>query len=510
MGKEREALTVKAEDYKKQISKYLESRGYVLDVDSGIEGVFEDQIYYKKGRKRINVECKDTQISVYEAEFLIPFSQYLVLFSKLPNDAKFQFSFFVRKVRNYAEFDLLFNKLDDTKMLELKKRCIEVLEKKQKKKFVEMAGQIEKISLDIFREFAYDSEIVEADYETLKRASEIRLPDMGVPSSILDILPPKNISEILDINSRPDKVNEKLLANLFPVIEYPKKIWGAKTKFRRKKDVYKELESHNVPAFTLKEEMLFCFWDLNDEENPLNTMVYKNTISNEDVSNWIEDPDRKWWFIELMHIMIKNHAKNVGLNLDTKTNRFYISTELGVDKVVKWKPGKRSATRNIVKFYKNESGEINFAAHRAVFFKFEMIGDEIFLLIDPQWTFTEDGYNPVRGKNMNILTNKWRTKEHNSSFLRDVLFWANFLTLDEKELKINEGPVLVSISLNPVEVSMNVGIKDDNISLDNILSEQKEDVIQPILSFERGQDDLLEEDDSADNSESTMEVENDE
>ena len=133
LGKEREALTVKAEEYKKQLSRYLESRDYVLDVDSGIEGIFEDQIYYKKGRKRINVECKDTEISVYEAKFLIPFSRYLVLYSKLPIDAKFQFSFFVRKVRNYGEFDLLFNKVDDTKILELKKKCIEVLEKAQKK-----------------------------------------------------------------------------------------------------------------------------------------------------------------------------------------------------------------------------------------------------------------------------------------------------------------------------------------------------------------------------------------
>ena len=160
--------------------------------------------------------------------------------------------------------------------------------------------------------------------------------------------------------------------------------------------------------------------------------------------------------------------------------------------------------------YKNESGEINFAAHRAVFFKFELIGDEIFLLIDPQWTFTEDGYTPVRGKNMNILSNKWRTKEHNSSFLRDVLFWVNFLAKDNKRLEINEGPVLISINRNPIEVSMSVGIKDDNISLDNILSEQKEDVIQPILSFERGQDDLLEMDDLSDNSEITVEVEHDE
>ena len=70
-----------------------------------------------------------------------------------------------------------------------------------------MAGYIEKIPLDTFREFVYDSEIVEADYEALKRASEIRLPDMGIPSSILDILPPKNISEILDINARPDKID---------------------------------------------------------------------------------------------------------------------------------------------------------------------------------------------------------------------------------------------------------------------------------------------------------------
>lgn len=510
LGKEREALTIRAEVYKEEITKYLESRGYTLDTDSGIEGIFEDQIYYKKDRKRINVECKDTEIGIGNTEFLIPLGRYLVLYAKLPIESRFQFSFFARKMSNYKEFNSLFNDLEDTKILELKRKCIVALEKTYKEKFIEIASDLEKIPLDTIRSFVYETEIVEADSEALKQATKIRLPDVGISSSILDILPHQNITEGLIQIAKPDKVEEILLSNLFPVSEYPKSIWGAKTDFRKKKDVFTDLESETLPTFILKEGMLYCFWNLNDDKNPFRSIVDINTITNHKISDWIEDPNKHTWVMDLLHVMIKNHTRTRNLKFDPKTSRFYIPAKLSEDKVIKWRPGTRSATRNMVKFYKNEAGEINFAAHRAACFKFEHIGDTFYLLIDPQWAFTEDGDTPVRGNDMNILSNKWRTKEYNSSFIRDVLFWANFLAKGDEQLVVKEGPTSMLISLKPIEVSLGLGIRDDNISLNNILIEKK-DVIQPILSFERGQDDLLETEDESEESEYiSMEEEKDE
>jgi len=256
--------------------------------------------------------------------------------------------------------------------------------------------------------------------------------------------------------------------------------------------------------------LLYCFWDLNDATNPFQSIVDTNSIICNKIADWLENVDYNRWVMELMQIMVRNHAYTLNLKFDPRTSRFYVPAKLGEDKVIKWKPGTKSATRNMVKFYKNEAGEINFAAHRAAIFKFENIDGAIYLLIDPQWAFTENGDVAIRGKYMNILSNKWRTLEHNSSFLRDVLFWANFLANDEEQIIMKEGPTSFMISVNPIEVSLGFGIQDDEINLNNILIEQK-DIIQPILSFERGQDDLLEREDDSDKPEyMSMEAEKDE
>lgn len=503
LGKERESLTVRSEEYKKHIKKYLESRGYIIDSDSGIEGIFEDQIYFKNDRKRVNVECKDTETSLGQSEFLIPFGRYLYLYSKLPEESRFQFSFFVRKVKNGEDFDALFNKLDDTKLLEIKKNCVKALERKKKEFFIEMADHIDKIPLEIVRSFAYNAEIIEADSDSLKTASDIRIPDVGISTSVLDVIPSQKLINGLIESAKPDKVKEKLLSNIFQVTKHPDKIWYGRTNYRSKADVYKDLEIDVLPSFILKERLLYCFWDLNDSENPLSKIVNKDSINKNSTSEWLNDSDKQRWLIELLHLMLKNHAKSKDMRYDRKTSRYYITAKFGVDKIIRWKPGNRTVPRNIVKFYKDEEGETNFAAHRAASFKFEYISNELYLIVDPQWTFTEEGKIPIRDRKMNILSNKWRTREHNSSFLRDVLFWVNFLANGQKKLKIEEGPTSLVINVKPIESELGVGIKDDEIGLDNLLIEQK-DIIQPILSFERGQDDLLESEEDTDESESDV------
>ena len=189
--------------------------------------------------------------------------------------------------------------------------------------------------------------------------------------------------------------------------------------------------------------------------------------------------------------MIRNHAEALNLELDYKTSRYFLSSKLGKDRTIKWKPSNRAATRHVVKFYRNEEGEINFAAHRSVQFKIETIANDFFLLIAPCWSFTENGITPIRGRKMNVLSNYWRTREHNSSYLRDVFFWAYFLAQWEDTIVIQDDDYSIIIETKPVNATLGVGVENDSISIERLLSKQK-DEIESVFLFDSAEDDLFE------------------
>jgi len=280
LGKERESLVMRSELYKEYVESYLKSRGYSKDTDSAIEGLFEDQVYYCSDRKRVNVECKDSEIGLWSKDFLIPFSRYLILYCKLPFESRFQFSFFARKLKNHDEFTTIFNNLETEQLYKLKKKCIEALSSSQNKKVRAMASEIESVSQDILRAYVYESEIIEADIDSLKKAASMRLSDVGVSSSILDILPNQTVSERLIQTDKPHKVEEQLLGNLFPLIDYPKTIWAADTNLRRKVEVFKEFNESPAPAFILKESRLLSFQNLSEMTNPFSELIGLDSVSN--------------------------------------------------------------------------------------------------------------------------------------------------------------------------------------------------------------------------------------
>jgi hypothetical protein len=491
LGKERESLVMRSEHYKEYIESYLKSRGYSKDTDSAIEGLFEDQVYYCSDRKRVNVECKDSEIGIWRKDFLIPFSRYLILYSKLPSESRFQFSFFARKLKNSDEFKAIFNNLETEQLYKLKKKCIEALSNSQNNKVKAMAGEMESVSHDILRAFVYESEIIEADIDSLKKAVSMRFPDVGVSSSILDILPNQTVSERLIQTGKPYEVEEQLLSNLFPLMDYPKTIWAAYTNLRRKAEVFRKFDESPAPAFILKEGRLLSFQNLSEITNPFSELIDLDSVSKHSVQRWIGDENKKKWVLELMHAMIRNYAKALSLEFDGKTSRYFLSSKLGMDRTIKWKPSNRAATRHVVKFYRNEEGEINFAAHRSVQFKIETIANDFFLLIEPCWSFTKNGITPIRGKKMNVLSNHWRTREHNSSYLRDVFFWAYFLADWKDTIILQEDGCSIIIDTKPVNTSLSVGVENDSISIDRLLSKQK-DEIEPILLFDSAEDDLFE------------------
>ncbi|PYU19355.1 MAG: hypothetical protein DMG32_24655, partial [Acidobacteria bacterium] len=122
-----------------------------------------------------------------------------------------------------------------------------------------------------------------------------------------------------------DVVQERLVSNLFPVLEFPSEVYAAPTALRDKAEVSQCCDSHNLPAFILREKKLFAFSPLREELNPLREAVQTGAISEEAFASWFADVDRKRWAIELLNVSLKQHAWRRHLRLDRVGKRYFFA-----------------------------------------------------------------------------------------------------------------------------------------------------------------------------------------
>src|SRR5437879_1927427 len=70
IGREREAIPHRGEDYRSAVAKYLQSKGLRIDAEAPLEGSFEDIVCLESATARILVETKGTRIWVHSRKFL--------------------------------------------------------------------------------------------------------------------------------------------------------------------------------------------------------------------------------------------------------------------------------------------------------------------------------------------------------------------------------------------------------------------------------------------------------
>jgi len=200
-----------------------------------------------------------------------------------------------------------------------------------------------------------------------------------------------------------DKVPEQLASNLFPVTGYPTRIWKAKTDAHWIGQVYSHLRKSpsagTLPAFILKEDHLYSFWDLKDKFCPFRGLVSDvDSVQDEASKAWAENRVKRHWLLELLNRALWNTCDSLGLYRDRERNRVYFLPEGGRDKVVEWDTGKRKSKRTIVKQYKKADQGSVFWAHQSAVLRFVAIENGVFLRIEPGWAFTEDGVIPYHNK----------------------------------------------------------------------------------------------------------------
>jgi hypothetical protein len=309
----------------------------------------------------------------------------------------------------------------------------------------------------------------------------------------------------LDTNE-PDKTPEKITSNIYPIISYPKFIWSAKTQHTSYKTAIEKLKEVTSvkPAFILKENKLFSFSDLSNNDNLLQRIIDLDDIKKEFVKNWREDEIKSRWFMELLNRCLFLYCTKKGLWFDNKHKRFFFPPfKNGTGELlIEWTPTKRRTRRFLVSAVKNPNNVVVYWRHQAARINFVRIGGNLFLQILPGYTFTKNGRDPVDRKRAGRLSTRWMHDEYNSRFLYHLAFWvvffrtSNFETItydsgmthlhaiDQKNIiAIRTGSANINISTIPMNSDINVGIESDNHPLEKLL----DDITDELPSIEESE-----------------------
>jgi len=102
------------------------------------------------------------------------------------------------------------------------------------------------------------------------------------------------------------------------------------------------------------------------------------------------------------------------------------------------------------------SGELCWI-HDSVTLRFVMLGEIIFLLVEPGYAFTKDGEKLLCKEKAGPLTTKRLAHEFNRQYLEHIIFWISTLAAGNDSITIptDWGPIVISVK--PVEISANFG-----------------------------------------------------
>lgn len=259
-----------------------------------------------------------------------------------------------------------------------------------------------------------------------------------------------------------DNVEESVVSNLLRVKEYPQTIWGIPSTLRSKRDPHGP--TRLLPCI-LREKMLFSFYDPSLPSYPFVGLRDDGPVEKIDTATWLASPERRWWFIELLKVTLKEHLFQKNVGLDPNSKRYYFRRRAPDRSVtIRWIG---NTTRTVVR--KPDEGKGGYWIHQAARLQFEFLDDELYLAIEPSYSFTRDGRTPIPREEIGPLTIQWRGRERNGSVLRHVLMWCNLLTSGPANGAIPCGSQRLLFSGVPAHARAPVGLEKDQIEVRALL-----------------------------------------
>ena len=273
----------------------------------------------------------------------------------------------------------------------------------------------------------------------------------------------------------PDTVEEALPSNLFPVLRLPDTLYCDITPARKKTEVWTELRGKSVPPFALHEDRLISFLPPG-RDNPFASFLTGSDPRPEGVADWLGDPNRARLVVGLLNAGLREHCYHLGIFTSKKGRAQFFCPIFkdGDAREFRWGAlgGSGGRSRSLAKMKTRPNGT-QFGVHMSAAIRFILLGQRLFLLVEPGWLFTTDGVTPLEGKEVGRFSTLWGGRERNATVLRNVLMWGLLVAEGRREMALNLGtassPLNVYLQSVPVHTKMTAGLAGDVIRLDRIL-----------------------------------------
>lgn len=227
---------------------------------------------------------------------------------------------------------------------------------------------------------------------------------------------------------------EEALVNILPII-LPAELYVASTPHTPKKATALLLGADEKPRFdwTIKGE---TFWSFSDPRgNVCRSLVDRDQVESVDTASlaFHEDHDEQNTFAHLLRRAFDHQVRrDLGWNKDRKLFYFRAEAE-NKSRAFSYEASRKRTSTEVVNVVenKNDKSRVEFVRHHAFIPRFERLYDHWYLIINPTYFFTVNGFVP-HSYPAALLAGKKRL-DNAASLRGQVIMWHRFLTEAERD-----------------------------------------------------------------------------
>jgi len=271
-------------------------------------------------------------------------------------------------------------------------------------------------------------------------------------------------------------LRERIVANLFPVVEIPRDFVAIKSRFRTENEIAKHCESPGPLPFVFRNSTVYTIASAPAGAALVAAAKEEHCDeSHELFKDWLSDSSRAPLAVELLNRLLRHHAWKRGLRFDESHGLYYFTRTK--PKNLWWEIGGKTIQRQVtaanMKWAPVEGGgAAEFQCgwrHEAIRVEFIQVCDELFLKLEPAWFLTElDGRTPSTAQPVAPRDPYISARESNGHCMRALRFWSTVLAKGHQELRIETGTNPIRVRLTPAAGSSLSAASHDRMDFDTL------------------------------------------
>jgi len=269
---------------------------------------------------------------------------------------------------------------------------------------------------------------------------------------------------------------ERIVSNLFPVVELPKIVFSAETSFRTESEITKVCGGPGPVPFLLRNGRIYTFQPVTPN-SPLGPALTNGAEPvRENFMKWLSNAERAEWAIALLNSLFRYHAWTRGLRYDEGRNLYFFTRSK--PKNVWWQIGQQPVQQEVtaphIKWIQLDH-QLKVEAqygwrHLGIRADFIQVLGAVFLRLEPSWHLTElDGKTSATIQPVGPVDMHANGQDRNQQALRSLRFWSVVLAKGHQELRINTGSTPMRARVTPLSGFSPSALQNDQMDYDKLM-----------------------------------------